>query len=518
MNNNRKILRIELNYPKDSAFIPPNEDTIYACINPPVEKVKEHKAISIPYGKFDINDLLKQLPQEWFPDAILVSSSLARVNNSPIPTGIQNLNCPSVLKLYDSHYPNRQIQTLIEYAQALNCQYNWVIYDRHHVHFFAEAGIPNLFWTPSSLTMPIVSDYTLPTFTEEKVYDIIFSGSVDNSHPYRCHLLNYLKENGINLKIERYPLFTDYLKACVQSKIVFNCSMNGDTSRRIFEVMMGGGFLLTDRLSQYSGLPKMFKEGIHLECYGSEEELLEKTKYYIANPYKALEIARAGHKEFMNKYHPQILQDKFFDFLIKGESIPSTFLVNDDSRLIDLRNKTYDKEALQLRINTYELLQEIYRLNNKFKVLYYQAQNQSLLTDLADLQRLNLKVLTSATELEENTDTFDIIMLDLPTDIKQAKQCLQLLIPYIKNQGILMYIGNFSQPFAKQLDSWCKTQAFKRITLANGGEAACLTYQNISKVQESESVLSLHIAQKKQNNLLQKSKQYLKKIIAMKSN
>ncbi len=68
---------------------------------------------------------------------------------------------------------------------------------------------------------------------------------------------------------------------------------------RIFDVLGCGGFLLTNYQTE---LASYFTPGTDLDCYGSEEELLEKTEYYLTHEQTRKEIARNGY-ETVKKYH-----------------------------------------------------------------------------------------------------------------------------------------------------------------------------------------------------------------------
>lgn len=68
---------------------------------------------------------------------------------------------------------------------------------------------------------------------------------------------------------------------------------------RIFDILGCGGFLLTNYQTE---LPDCFTPGVDLEYYGSEEELLEKTEYYLTHEKDRLEIARNGY-ETAKEYH-----------------------------------------------------------------------------------------------------------------------------------------------------------------------------------------------------------------------
>lgn len=68
---------------------------------------------------------------------------------------------------------------------------------------------------------------------------------------------------------------------------------------RVFDVLGCKGFLLTN---YQTDLPAYFTPGVDLDCYGSEDELLAKTEYYLAHEKDRKEIAQNGF-EAVKKYH-----------------------------------------------------------------------------------------------------------------------------------------------------------------------------------------------------------------------
>lgn len=68
---------------------------------------------------------------------------------------------------------------------------------------------------------------------------------------------------------------------------------------RIFDILACGGFCLTNHQAE---LENYFTPGADLECYTSEEELLEKAAYYLTHEKDRLEIAYNGYEK-LSKYH-----------------------------------------------------------------------------------------------------------------------------------------------------------------------------------------------------------------------
>ena len=145
----------------------------------------------------------------------------------------------------------------------------------------------------------------------EKKYDVIFIGSYEYE---RYQDLQYLASKGIkvdvfgnmwdktkldrvnkNLTIHYHDLVgDDYRKAICSSKIVlgFLRKINFDTqTSRSFEIPACGSFMLMERTNEHQ---RLFEEGKEAEYFSSNEELLNKTIYYLKNKVERESIAKNG--------------------------------------------------------------------------------------------------------------------------------------------------------------------------------------------------------------------------------
>ncbi len=88
----------------------------------------------------------------------------------------------------------------------------------------------------------------------------------------------------------------DYVKALAAANICLGVLSKWNNNRysnsRTFEIPAVGGFLLTERTDEHL---RYFAEGKEAEFYASAEELVEKTRYYLAHAEQRRAIARAGH-------------------------------------------------------------------------------------------------------------------------------------------------------------------------------------------------------------------------------
>lgn len=355
---------------------------IIACPDPPIEAVRAGHAIALHDEKFDIRPLLNQLPFQ--PDLVSMS---ARVMTF-LPRGLHKLNCPTVMKLGDTfHLGDGGLSRMVNYCKHLNCDYHWTYQSPQHLHFFTEAGLKNVFWLPGS----IVIDSYIPQ-PSEKQYAVIFRGSESELHQYRTHILDVVRASGIGIDVCQKD-YTSSLEDYAKARIVLNSSLNGDLNRRVFEVLMAGGFLLTDRIRPQSGLFELFEEGKHFECYGNETELIEKIQFYLVHPQKANQIAKAGHEHFLTHYSQQTVQQQLYRSIFNKLDFPKH-----DRRL-------HTSNWLQTRLKLYELVQELHRIYPNLKILCWRTCS-TIVADLADLPRAELTHVVDSEQLVQTQTNY----------------------------------------------------------------------------------------------------------------
>lgn len=113
----------------------------------------------------------------------------------------------------------------------------------------------------------------------------------------RTKLLDSLKNQNLftfSNVVHKNPV--DYNKQLNSGDIIFNCSNYGEITRRVFEGMACGKLLITDKLSELTGIYQFFSDGIHFVTYSSEAELIEKIEYYLDNDEERETIAEEGYK------------------------------------------------------------------------------------------------------------------------------------------------------------------------------------------------------------------------------
>jgi spore maturation protein CgeB len=85
------------------------------------------------------------------------------------------------------------------------------------------------------------------------------------------------------------------------SKINLNLSRTffAGTIQRVFDVLYCGGFLLTDHREDLEGL---FQVGVEIETFRTDEEFIDKVRYYLAHDGERKKIARAGNESVRTRH------------------------------------------------------------------------------------------------------------------------------------------------------------------------------------------------------------------------
>ncbi|HAA73713.1 TPA: hypothetical protein DCE37_01155, partial [Candidatus Latescibacteria bacterium] len=209
-----------------------------------------------------------------------------------LPIGFDKLSCPSVALIGDTH--TGQMDWRIDYAKMFSHVY--LMFTRHHIPEFEQAGVTNIGWLPAACDPRFHGKFDVA-----KSYEIGFIGQTNPQwHPDRVALLERLRAAGFDLQVdgkilEEMSLFHS------RSKIVFNRSLNLDLNRRVFEALCSGSMLLTDRLPAESGLESLFVSREHLVLY-NDDEVEELARYYVDHDEEREAIAAAGRKLAMAEH------------------------------------------------------------------------------------------------------------------------------------------------------------------------------------------------------------------------
>ncbi|MDD5688010.1 MAG: glycosyltransferase [Elusimicrobia bacterium] len=212
-----------------------------------------------------------------------------------------------------------------------------------------------------------------------KEIDVSFIGQLKGKVG-RLEYINYLLENGINIKIFGYGssvgLITIEKKTEILNRSKINLVLTGVTeetmltknhkiNRRkkqikanIFEAAFCGGFVL----SEYAyGIENLFEVGKEIVIFRDKEELLEKVRYYLKHEEEREKIAKKGYERVINEE----------DYNVKS-AVPKVITAIDELRKI----KKYKPSIIYLD-------EEFVRNYTTFRVLLFVKFIKSLKWKLA---------------------------------------------------------------------------------------------------------------------------------------
>ncbi|MBY0382250.1 MAG: glycosyltransferase [Xanthobacteraceae bacterium] len=375
------------------------------------------RAINVRPGEYDLGHLVASLPAGQKPDLTIV---IADSFQMCVPRNLAAVPGRKLLLAADTHHGQAPLRKVIAYAQSEPFDRIAVIHDPHHLHWIAEAGIAPATYIPN------VNVQHHPTvFATVRQPVIAFIGRVGAFHPRRSALIEHMQRMGVPLRVQTAQT-ADAANIFATSQISFNCSLNADLNMRVFEVLAAGGFLLTDRLSAQANLEGFFIPGQDYADYDSPADLIAKVKYFLARPEECLRIAHSGQAKYLEHHSPDQRREDLIRYAFSDAPPP----VPHDRRA--LSDGTGFGADLSDRVIIYEFIQELTRTNESISVVVDAGVGPRLVSDLADLPRLNITV----QESPGSDPMFSETLADLGVTLAASRNTVQPCDILIGGEGI----------------------------------------------------------------------------------
>ncbi|WP_352429222.1 glycosyltransferase [Thermoflexus sp.] len=232
-----------------------------------------------------VPEIVAALPQP--PDLYLWIDPAGRY----FPPGIEDLPIPTACYLIDVHL-GRWREAAARFFDAV------FIAQKDHLDRFRRAvGHDQVYWLPLAAALDVHRDHGLP-----RIYEVGFVGNIARAHR-RTPRARRLKQ--IAARFHTNDFYRPYTPEEVgrvysQSRIVFNCSIAGDVTMRIFEGAACGALVLTDAVA--NGLEELFEIGKEIVVYRDDADLMEKIAYYLRHDAEREAIARAGQRRVLAEH------------------------------------------------------------------------------------------------------------------------------------------------------------------------------------------------------------------------
>jgi len=360
----------------------------------------DSRVTTVPFGqRFDVAELVEQIPGGWEPD-LFIAKVDAFFNQVPVNVG--SLKCPKVLILGDTQHGEKPLQRMIQYAKSE--QYDFYITDhkRHHLWYFYLAGLRNLYWLPGLFLNPLMffdlqkegafGQHILQPpenikISPESFQDkMVFIGQHGQFHPRRHRIINRLSQRFPYFVAQQLPQYDSFL-AYNHAPVSLNISLNGDLNLRVLEVIAANGLLLTDQLSDESGLSLILEEGRDYAAYSDIEELEVQIEHLTRSPDLLKGLRKNAFEKYLEDLSPQVMQNRLFE-LVDGGSIDKRFSVDSVNRI-----QLIEKQPLDMRrIKVYEIIQDLHRNQETVDILFDAEFSLSSVADFMDLPRVNIFV------------------------------------------------------------------------------------------------------------------------------
>ncbi len=226
------------------------------------------------------------LPKNWLPD-LIVAISMAGTPLCPLFDG---LVCPRVYLSIDTWQSPRDYVDALQYDYVLAAQKSFVAR-------LQSMGARNVAWLPLAAN----PSAHFPVRAPQRA-DVSFAGTIALPIHQERHALLQLLRREFTF-IGKSAVFGPGLCAlCCSAKLTFNHSAVLDVNMRIFEALAMGCALLTNESSSENGLLDIFQDGEHLVLFHDAEDLVARTKKYLADDTARRRVAYYGRREVMARH------------------------------------------------------------------------------------------------------------------------------------------------------------------------------------------------------------------------
>lgn len=232
-----------------------------------------------------VTEIIAALPQR--PDLYLWVDPAGRY----LPPAIEDLPIPTACYLIDVHLGTWRDQAARFFDAVFIAQKDYL------ERFRRAVGHDQVYWLPLAAAPDVHRDHCLP-----RIYDVGFVGNIALAHrgTARARRLKMIAERFRTNDFYRVYMPEEVGRIYSQSRIVFNCSIAGDVTMRLFEGTACGALVLTDAIA--NGLEELFEPGREIVVYRDDRDLLEKIAYYLANDEEREAIARAGQQRTLSEH------------------------------------------------------------------------------------------------------------------------------------------------------------------------------------------------------------------------
>ena len=377
---------VVLSWGNHPGYIPPprfSANQTLLCTGEPGKGPRYDTSRNVVHGwtggpRADLGEALRAAGRTAKPDLIVIATDVYKKNRM---VGLDAFDCPKLLLVGDTHHGPRPIETILSYATSQRFDAIAIQFTLHHAHWFRAAGFERIAWVPG-----LTAHLSKATAPAPRPAIVSFAGQLGPVFPRRTRLFEAMCDAGLpsfHFEVPR-PDLEHVLRA---SPLTFNCSVNGDLNLRLFEATSAGSLLLTDRLSESSGLDRLFEPGVECVLYDTEPELIDLCRYYLRRPDEACTIAERARQRTAAVLDNDRLATQLARWALSDG--PAPFEVGDDPRP---RIPPTDATSLDSRLAIYQIAQLLHVERENPRAYIGAGCPAVSALDMIDLPRLRLVV------------------------------------------------------------------------------------------------------------------------------
>jgi hypothetical protein len=229
--------------------------------------------------------ILAALPQS--PDLFLWVDPAGRY----FPIGIEDCPIPTACYLIDVHLGHWRKQAARFFDAVFVAQLDYVD------DFKRATGHDQVHWLPLAAPPDVHHQPYQP-----RGLDVGFVGNLALAHKKtaRARRLQWIAQRFRTNDFYRQYTAQEISETYSRAKIVFNTSISGDVTMRIFEGTACGALLLTDSIA--NGLDQLFEIGREIVVYRDDQDLFDKIEYFLAHGDERERIAHAGQQRTLAQH------------------------------------------------------------------------------------------------------------------------------------------------------------------------------------------------------------------------
>ncbi|MCB0337103.1 MAG: glycosyltransferase family 1 protein [Bdellovibrionales bacterium] len=241
---------------------------------------RSHLDVELTIPLLHIKNVIQSLPVKFDPDCIIIHDDSAPI----VITGLEELEVPKVFYSVDAHHHTLRHRLM---SRAMDHVF---VAQKDYGSFFTEVGVETE-WLPLWASREYEP-------SDDIHHQVVFVGNMNPKlNPERVLFFEGLAKH-VPIDFMQGEFWTIFPHA----HIIMNQTVKGDLNFRVFEAMISGSLLLTERSD--NGLLELFTPGEHLELYTKNdiEEAAETIRRLLSDTKRCREIGMRGREEILLKH------------------------------------------------------------------------------------------------------------------------------------------------------------------------------------------------------------------------